>query len=207
MRKSTVQIALVVMASGYGKRYGRNKLLELFQDRPLYQYGMDVAAGSGADAVIVVTRFPEIKCYIEATYPDVQVIWNEHPEHGISESLRLGLTAAGDMEGCCFMVSDQPLFREESMHRLFRQFQEMPSHILVCCDGNKRGNPAIFPRHLFGELLQLTGDQGGRQVMLRHEDLLREVLVSSEELMDIDRVTDIQMLESKMRNANRNKGK
>ena len=194
-----MKIAIVVMASGFGKRYGSNKLLEEFLGRPLYQYPLELAAESDAAPMIVVTRFPEIRAYVENNYPEAKVIWNDHPEHGISESLRLGLMASGKVDGCCFMVSDQPLLKKESVQRMICQFRKNPSDIVVCSDGEKRGNPAIFPSDLFGELYQLTGDQGGRRVMVHHEELLTEIRVSSAELMDIDRVKDKRMLEAKSR--------
>ena len=62
--------------------------------------------------------------------------------------------------------------KKESVQRMICQFRKNPSDIVVCSDGEKRGNPAIFPSDLFGELYQLTGDQGGRRVMVQHEELL-----------------------------------
>ena len=96
------RIAVVLMASGFGKRYGANKLLEEFRGEPLFVHAFRRAAESGVDSICVVTRFPEIARYVESKRmeiagqsapPDIRVIWNEHPERGISESLRLGLSA------------------------------------------------------------------------------------------------------------------
>lgn len=195
MRERTKQISLVVMASGFGRRYGGNKLLELFRGKELYRYVLEMADGSGADSIIVVTRFPEIKNYIQNKYPKMRVVWNDHPEHGISESLRLGLEASGEMDGCCFMVCDQPLFREDSLKKLFQKFQDNPNCIVACTDGKKQGNPVIFPQDLFGELMELSGDQGGRQIIGKHKERLLNLKVSSWELMDIDCVTDKDEME------------
>lgn len=194
------KIALVVMASGFGKRYGTNKLLEFFCGKKLYQYVLELVADSEASPIIVVTRFQEIKEYILNHYPEIQVVWNTHPESGISESLRLGLNAAGEVDGCCFMVCDQPLFKKESLSNLLQKFQENSYSIIACNDGIRRGNPVIFPYQFLGELMELTGDQGGRQVILRHKEKLLEIAVYPEELMDIDCVADKYEMERRLEN-------
>ena len=39
----------------------------------------------------------------------------------------------------------------------------------------KRGNPTLFAANLFGELLEVTGDEGGRRVIERHREELELV--------------------------------
>ena len=186
------RIAVVLMASGFGKRYGGNKLLEEFRGKPLFVHALRRAEESGADSICVVTRFPEIRDYAE---PERQVIWNAHPEKGISESLRLGLEAQREADGCCFMVCDQPLLSVRTLQRMFVAFRRRPDAICVCSDGHRRGNPVLFPSDLFGELLKLTGDSGGRQLLRKYPQRVREILVERpEELYDIDSARDLERL-------------
>ncbi len=63
--KNERHIALVLMASGYGRRYGSNKLLEEFRGKPLFVHALEQAAGSGADSICVVTRYLEIRDYVD----------------------------------------------------------------------------------------------------------------------------------------------
>jgi len=50
-----------------------------------------------------------------------------------------------------------------------------------------RGNPAVFPKSVFGELEALTGDVGGGAVIRRHPEMLTlEEAETKEELIDID---------------------
>ena len=196
------RIAMVLMASGFGRRYGANKLLEEVRGEPLFVHAFRRAAASGADSLCVVTRFPEIARYVESKRmeiagqsapPDICVIWNEHPERGISESLRLGLSAQREADGCCFMVCDQPLLAGETLARMFAAFRQDPDRICVCSDGSRRGNPVLFPGDLFGELLALTGDSGGRQILARHPERIREIPVGDpQELFDVDSVQDLE---------------
>ena len=50
----------------------------------------------------------------------------------------------------------------------------------------------IFPATLFSELLTVTGDRGGRQVIAAHPELLRTVAAAPEELKDIDTKEDVR---------------
>lgn len=219
-KKNGLHIALVLMASGYGKRYGRNKLLAEFSGKSLFAHALEQAAGSGADSICVVTRYPEIRDYVDRwkksmcrdfstgkeflenirffsaqTPVNLRIIWNFHPERGISESLRLGLAAQPEADGCCFVVCDQPLLSVKTLRRMMDAFRKHPDSICVCSDGQRRGNPVLFPGDLFGELMQLTGDSGGRQILKKYPGRIREIMVEkSEELYDIDSVKDLEFL-------------
>ena len=196
-RERKGKISIVLMASGSGNRYGSNKLLDSFRGRPLFTYGLHRALESGADQICVVTRFHEIREYAEqfSSGGKVQVVWNAHPERGISESLRLGLDAETESDGCCFMVCDQPLLSADTLRRMFDTFHKYPDRICVCGWQGRPGNPALFPRELYGELRSLRGDQGGRQVMRRYPERILEIPVGRpEELWDVDYEADLAIM-------------
>ena len=152
------KIAIIIMASGYSERFGSNKLLESFLDKPLFTYTVDLVASC----------------------------------QGISESIHLGiryLKQQKDYEeyaGCCFMVCDQPLLQKESMQELFKSFYTNPEGIHMCATKKREGNPVIFPKQLFDELMALTGDKGGKRVARQHPELVHKVYVSEKELSDMD---------------------
>ena len=68
-----------------------------------------------------------------------------------------------------------------------------PGSIVCAGNGRRTGNPVLWDRKYFQELLNLTGDEGGRQVMRRHEESLRIVQADPEELKDIDRKEDLSI--------------
>ena len=61
-----------------------------------------------------------------------------------------------------------------------------PGCIVGAAHNGVRGNPCIFPKKFFPELLALSGDQGGSRVIRQHEDSLRLVEIPPEELYDCD---------------------
>ena len=186
------RLAIVIMASGYSERFGSNKLLETFLGKPLFTYAVDLAASCEAEIKIIATRYNPIVQYVKENAPAIHVIWNEHPERGISESIYLGLKYLkqqkdyGKYDGCCFMVCDQPLLQKESMQELFKSFYTNPEGIHMCVTKKREGNPVIFPKQLFDELMTLTGDKGGKQVARQHPELVHKVYISEKELSDMD---------------------
>lgn len=46
------KIAIIIMASGYSERFGSNKLLESFLDKPLFTYTVDLVASCQAEMKI-----------------------------------------------------------------------------------------------------------------------------------------------------------
>ena len=45
-----MKLSMIYMASGFGKRFGSNKLLASFEGRPLYTYGLSALEKRGADS-------------------------------------------------------------------------------------------------------------------------------------------------------------
>ena len=56
----------------------------------------------------------------------------------------------------------------------------------MCATKKREGNPVIFPKQLFDELMALTGDKGGKRVARQHPELVHKVYVSEKELLDMD---------------------
>ena len=162
------KIAIIIMASGYSERFGSNKLLESFLDKPLFTYTVDLVASCQAEMKIIATRYEPVIQYVKENVPSMSIVWNAHPERGISESIHL------------------PLLQKESMQELFKSFYTNPEGIHMCATKKREGNPVIFPKQLFDELMALTGDKGGKRVARQHPELVHKVYVSEKELSDMD---------------------
>ena len=50
----------------------------------------------------------------------------------------------------------------------------------------REGNPVIFPKTLFEELMALEGDKGGKQIIKKHPEMVYKVYVTEQELSDMD---------------------
>lgn len=180
-----MRLACVLLASGYARRYGSNKLLTLRDGVPLYRRAFSALPPALFDRAVVTSQYGEI--LTDAKGAGYLPLLNCHPWEGISAGIRLGLAPLMEMDGVLFAVCDQPNLTTNSIKNLICSFKESPSGIHALSWQGRRGNPVIFPKALFPELMALTGDTGGSAVVRRHQDLLHLVEVSAAaELMDVD---------------------
>ncbi|MBR5967007.1 MAG: EF2563 family selenium-dependent molybdenum hydroxylase system protein [Lachnospiraceae bacterium] len=175
---------IIILAAGEGRRYGSNKLLAQIGGRRMFEYCLDAAAKTGQRRT-VVTGYDEIAEY--AKNNGFRVVRNDHPELGISESIKLGLAAMKDCRAILFAVCDQPKLTEDTFRRLINSYAAGDKEL--ACMGNGEdmlGNPCLFGRKYYSELEELTGDIGGKRVIMKHREELIVVSASEAELEDID---------------------
>lgn len=114
---------------------------------------------------------------------------NAHPEDGISSSIAIGLRSLPKtINGALIGVADQPYLTVEAVEELVQAF--LPGRIVVPRFGDHRGNPPIFDRRFFAELIQLRGDRGGQVVVNAHPEVVIEVGLAEEIGEDVDRPED-----------------
>ena len=177
-------LGCVVMAAGNARRFGENKLAAGVGGRSLILRALEAVPGEEFETVAVVTQYPEALDL--AGRFRFSAIRNEHPDFGLSHTIRLGLEALGRCDAACFLVSDQPLLKRESVRALAELWRSQPENIAALAHGGVRGNPCIFPARFFPELLELREDHGGNTVIRRHEEALVLLEVPEEELTDVD---------------------
>ena len=187
-----IKVALVLMASGAGRRFGANKLLQTVDGLPLARRVMAACPPELFTPPLVVSRYPEILSLAEEL--GYTPIFNGGADEGISATVRLGTAAAqaAGADGALFAVADQPWLTRASVERVIAAFASHPDTIPALSWQGKKGNPCLFPRELFPELSALTGDTGGGAVIKAHRDRLRLVETHSPaELLDVDTPADL----------------
>ena len=189
-----MKLGCVVMAAGNARRFGENKLAVRFRGKSLIRWTLEAVPEDIFDAVAVVTQYPEItELAREFSFIAIR---NEHPDFGISHTIKLGLTALRDCDGVLFLVSDQPLLRRESVAALVKLWKQQPDKIAALSHGGVRGNPCLFPARFFQDLMELREDHGGSTVIRRHEEDLVLLEVDGAELYDVDTVRALEELEA-----------
>ena len=187
-----MKIGCVVMAAGNARRFGENKLAASLRGRSLILRALETVPAECFDSVVVVTQYPEIMRLAKEFH--FAAIYNQHPDWGISHTIKLGLTELRDCDGVLFQVSDQPLLRGESVAALVELWKRQPDKIAALGHGGVRGNPCLFPARFFPELMELREDRGGSAVIRRHEEDLMLLEVDGAELYDVDTVQSLEHL-------------
>ena len=186
-----MRLGAVLMASGFGRRFGENKLLYPVDGVPMVERAFRALPPALFDRAVVVSSHPAILALgVEAGYLPV---FNPDAAEGRAASVRLGLERLEDMDGVLFAVCDQPWLRRESVEKLLADMAAHPDSVCALAFGGRRGNPMVFPAALFPELLALRGEQGGGRVLQAHLHLLRLTEAdSAAELQDVDTREDLK---------------
>lgn len=178
-------ITAIILASGYSRRMGQNKLLLKYRGKSLIKHTIDTVLQGGFSEIILVAREEEI---IEIGNENaLKVIKNENAGKGISESIKLGVMHGKKTDGYMFFTADQPFLSIDTVNALTAEFKEYSEHIIVPRYEGKRGSPVIFPSCFKEDFLKLEGDIGGKVIINRNPDKVRFLGVEdSVELVDID---------------------
>jgi len=197
MAQKRQSVAAIILAAGSSSRMGSHKLLLPYKGQPIVNWVLGAACASQADPVIVIIGH-------EAQRVDAALraerwflaIHNPWYMDGMSTSLRLGLAATpNDVDAAIILLGDQPLVTPAIINAMIAESARAPDAIIAASYQGRRGNPVLFPRRYFAELETITGDEGGRSVLVRHPDRVR--LAESDDALagfDVDTPEEYQTL-------------
>lgn len=171
MSSPVSRVAGIVLASGLSRRFGaRNKLTEHVRGEPVVRRTVRVYVEVGLNPVLVVVGHEAAAVEAALAGLPVEVVQNPEYEQGQSRSLVAGIRALPAVEAAVIGVGDQPLLVPDVIASLIEAYRRTGALVAVPRFGGERGNPVLFDRKLFAELLEVQGDQGGRSVLRRYAD-------------------------------------
>ena len=181
-----LRIGCLVMAAGCGSRFGRNKLEAEVDGKSLLRRALEAVPAEEFHRITVVTQYDGAAALAESFGFDV--VRNDRPQDGLSCTVRLGTEAMADCDAILYQVADQPLLERGTVRRELEFFRAHPDCIVGLSHNGVRGNPCVFPRRFFPELMALEGDVGGNVVIRAHPEALMLFEAPASELRDVDTV-------------------
>ncbi len=183
-------IAALVLAAGRSSRMGGpNKLLAEIGGRPLVRIAVQQALASRARPVIVVTGFQREGVQKALDGLPVQFVHNKDFADGLGTSLRAGIAALpASVDGAIVCLSDMPQVDAAMIDQLITAVDPGKGGLIAVpsIDG-KRGNPVVWSRRFFPELMAVEGDIGARHLIGRYSEAVVEVPLSgTAALTDVD---------------------
>jgi molybdenum cofactor cytidylyltransferase len=183
--RGTRLIAGILLAAGLSRRFGRQKLLQPYRGELLVRKTARCFLEAGLQPVVAVVSNDPAFGDALAGLP-LTMVENARPEDGISSSIALGLRTLPDTTTAALIgVADQPNLSAEAVEELLRAFSA--GRIVVPRFGDHRGNPPVFDRRFFDELIELRGDRGGQVVVTAHPEAVIEVTLAEAIGDDVDR--------------------
>ena len=149
----------------------------------------DAACASHAEPVIVVTGHAAAEVRTALKGPAIEFANNPDFAKGLSTSLKVGLNAVPeDCDGAIVLLGDMPDVDTALIDRLIAAFDPGEGRaICVATRHGRRGNPVLWARRFFPEMLAIEGDVGARNLIGTYGELVCEVDAPDDApLTDID---------------------
>ncbi len=188
--RPTGRFAAVILAAGRSTRMGGpNKLMAEITGKPLARIAAEAALKSHAQPVVVVTGHQRESITEALADLPVQFADNPHFADGLSTSVKAGLAALpADIDAAVVMLADMPQVDSALIDKLISAYDpDKGALIAVPVIDGKRGNPVLWSRRFFPELMTLEGDIGARHLIGKYSEAVVEVPVTGKgALIDVD---------------------
>lgn len=189
------QIAGIVLAGGSSNRFGTPKQMVNWHGKFLINHIIDIILGGGIDNLHVVLGFHHIEIREVIKNKKIKIINNIQWESGMSSSIKAGIEALDkNTLGAFLFLVDQPFLHEDLIRRMIYAFENEDADIIAPRVNGQQCNPVLFRSKLFGDLLSIQGDRGGK--MLFNKNSTHWIDWDDERLLlDIDTIEDYLLAE------------
>jgi len=159
-------IKKIILAAGSSKRYGnKNKLAQIFQDKPIIKHVIDVLLEENDPKdLLVVVGYERSKIINLINNPNIKIVNNIDYEKGIGTSISCAMRHLEDyIQGVMIIPADMPFISKVDLRNLENKFIELDSTKVVFPKHESiLGNPVILPKSYFDILTNLKSDEGAR---------------------------------------------
>jgi molybdenum cofactor cytidylyltransferase len=162
-----LRLAAVVLAAGFGRRFGGNKLTAPWEGGVLIDGALRAALAAPVEDVIVVTGAdPKVIEAVQAHGdPRLRIVYAEDHAKGLSASLKTGVASLRPgVHGCYIFLGDMPRIPQEVLAQLAEAIDNGAPAAAPVRHG-VRGHPVILASGLFDMIMDLQGDRGANGLL------------------------------------------
>lgn len=164
--KGANNLYAVILAAGAATRFGATKQLAKVDGEALVRRAVKLAADICENRYLLVLGHDAAKVHEAAQPISGFIVINERYRDGLASSLERGIAALPpEADAVLVLLCDQPFISAADLQGLVASWRQFPEHIAACRYGDSIGVPAIFPRRLFANLRNLSGDSGARGII------------------------------------------
>jgi molybdenum cofactor cytidylyltransferase len=180
-------VAGVLLAAGTSSRMGSNKLLFELDGESVLRGAVRRALAGGLSPLLVVLGHESDKAWREIE--DLPCQWALNPLYGegINSSLKAGILAVPkEARAAMVMLADMPHVTPEMIAAMIDRYRTSQAPLVISDYEGVNAPPMLYDRSLFGELLAMTGEGCGRQVVKRHREEAEVMKWPAAALADLD---------------------
>jgi molybdenum cofactor cytidylyltransferase len=162
-------LAGIILAAGESRRFGTPKQLLEWKGQPFVRVVAQTALDAGLSPVVLVTGSSASQVEQASGGLDLQIVRNDEWKDGQASSIKMGISSLpSNCGGAIFLLVDQPQLSTSIIHALKEKHAEGLHPVIAPMILDRRGNPVLFDRETFTDLLELEGDVGGRAIFHKH---------------------------------------
>ncbi len=202
--RSAPTIAALVLGAGRSRRMApHNKLL--IADRtgkPMIARVVDNVLSSKARPILIVTGHQADEIEHALGGRPVRYVHAADYADGLSASLKAGIAAVPPEAAAAIVcLGDMPLVTGRMIDRLLDAYDPDEGRTIVLPTfRGKQGNPMLWDRRYFPEILQVTGDSGARFLLGKHLEQVAEVEMADDAVVrDFDTADALETLPQRLR--------
>ena len=189
----------IILAAGEGKRMGKVKLTLPLGDKLMIEWVLQAAKLSPLDKFFLVVRPGDKEISKIGKSWGAKIVLNPNFRKGMSTSIKEALLKLNPQEvkGFFLILGDQPLITSKIINKLIKSFHPGKGEIVVPFYKGQQGNPVLFDIYWRDELLELSGDVGGRGLVKAHPKKIKRVEILDKAVIeDIDSEEDYLKIQS-----------
>jgi molybdenum cofactor cytidylyltransferase len=183
-------VAGILLAAGTSSRMGRNKLLFELDGETVLHRAARAALDGGLSPLLVVLGHEAEQAGRALGGLPCQMVINPDYEQGINSSLKSGVAALPSeprpVIAAVVMLADMPFVTSEMIAGLVERYRSSAAPLVISDYAGVNAPPMLYDRSLFGELLAMTGEGCGRQVVKRHRGEAEVLAWPEAALADLD---------------------
>ncbi len=184
---AAVSIAGVVLAAGSSTRMGRNKLLLALDGEPMVRRTVRATLQAGLEPVVVVLGHEPDHVREAISGLGCRTVLNPDHAQGVRLSVQVGIREVStEARAAVVTLADMPFVTAAMIHALVDRYCEGTSLLVSSQYGEVNAPPTLYDRSLFTEMLAMTGEGCGKQVVRRHLQEAAIVNWPAASLVDID---------------------
>ena len=187
-------IAAIVLAAGFARRMGRQKLLLELRGKPVVRWSVESILPHVGDAVVVTGPDDE---GVRAAHGGlgVRFVVNPRPQDGQGSSIAIGAAALKPWTAAALIaLGDQPRLPDGLIARLLAERERSGKAIVAPVYRGTQGTPVLFSSDVFDELRALDGDAGARAVVQARPERVARVPIDAPMPPDVDTPEDYARL-------------
>ncbi|MDQ0253384.1 molybdenum cofactor cytidylyltransferase [Evansella vedderi] len=194
--KKQPEVWIVVLAAGFSKRMGKQKLMLPVGRKTLLRRSVKSALRVGDVSGVVTVLNAAFPMLVEEIKDlPVSIKQNEESYLGMSSSLRKGIEALpSSADAAAILLADQPGVAWDVVHKVVLEYLKSTPLITQASYQQTPGHPVIFDKQLFPQLIGIRGDQGAKEIIKSYKEERRLVHVTSPIPEDIDTLEDYERI-------------